>query len=356
MAPRPHVLVIGGGIAGLTLAGALDPARWRVTVVEGQPQRAAFGTGLLLWPSAQRALVRLGHGPALAGLTCDAGGVTLRSADGTLLAHHEGGAPRPRLVGRPDLLGLLDDAVPAEVARRTEEVVDPFALAHELGADLVVGADGVRSAVRRATWPGTDPRDTGWVALRGVLDGETATTTEYWGPGQLFGITPHPHGTNWFAAFRSDGPGGGDPAALLADTRDRFEGWAPEIGDVLARVTPRTAGAQRLVVTPPKPRIAATRAGRRVVLVGDAAHAMTPNLGRGACEAVVDAAVLARALDRYGPLRGVAAYERRRLLPGQLLRLAATPALHVATTTRLAFLRDRVLQAGPGRRDTRSTR
>ena len=95
MAPRPHVLVIGGGIAGLTLAGALDPARWRVTVVEGQPQRAAFGTGLLLWPSAQRALVRLGHGPALAGLTCDAGGVTLRSADGTLLAHHEGGAPRP---------------------------------------------------------------------------------------------------------------------------------------------------------------------------------------------------------------------------------------------------------------------
>lgn len=356
MAPRPHVLIIGGGVAGLTLAGALDPRRWRVTVVEGQPGRARAGAALLLWPSAQRALERLGHGDRLPGITCDAGGITLRSADGSLLAHHEGGSPL-RLVARPDLLAMLDAAVPAEVARRTEEVSDPFALAAELGADLVVGADGVRSIVRRTTWPGSDPTDTGWVALRGVLDGTTATTTEYWGPGRLFGITPHPHGTNWFAAFRSDAvPAGLASAELLADARDRFRGWAPEIGALLARVEVGSVGAQRLLVTPPRPRIVAERDGRRVALLGDAAHAMTPNLGRGACEAVVDAAALARALDRHGVDAGPAAYERRRLLLGQGFRLAATPALRVATTTLLAPLRDSALRAVAGGRDTRRSR
>lgn len=356
MAPRPHVLIIGGGVAGLTLAGALDPERWRLTVVEGRPERAAYGSALLLWPSAVRALERLGHADRLAGSTCPAGGVSLRSPGGTLLARHDGGSPL-RLVARPDLLAMLDAAVPAEAERRTEEVADPFALADELGADLVVGADGVRSIVRRATWPGSDPTDTGWVALRGVLDGTTSTTTEYWGPGQLFGITPHPHGTNWFAAFRSDAaPEDAGAAPLLADATERFASWAPEVGEVLARVTPRTAGAQRLLVTPPRPRLVAERAGHRAVLLGDAAHAMTPNLGRGACEAIRDAAVLAQMLERHGPTRGPAGYERRRLLLGQGFRLAATPALRVATTTRLAPLRDRALRAVAGRRDTRRSR
>ena len=74
-----------------------------------------------------------------------------------------------------------------------------------LAAQLVVGADGVRSAVRQHAFEGAAPVVTDWIALRGHLPGPPVTTaTEWWGRGALFGVTPGPRGAAWFAAVRGD--------------------------------------------------------------------------------------------------------------------------------------------------------
>ena len=101
---------------------------------------------------------------------------------------------------------------------------------------------------------------------------------EYWGRGQLFGITPASRGrTYWYASYRSGlGSGGIDVEAALAHARARLSGRAAGIGRVLAAATPRQTLAQRVWTVP----FPGSYQRDGAVLVGDAAHGMTPNLGR----------------------------------------------------------------------------
>lgn len=173
-------------------------------------------------------------------------------------------------------------------------------LASDLGVDLVVGADGVRSVVRGLVHPAAaERRETPYVVLRGM----TATPLpagaagEYWGRDRLAGLVPLGEGAYWFTTHRSADPGTEplDPAHVLAGVRARFADAAPAVREVLGRSDPAEVIATRLWVVRPMPRYARGR----YVVVGDAAHAMTPNLGRGACDAIVDAVTLARALDGW---------------------------------------------------------
>ena len=328
MTQRPHVLVVGGGIAGLSLAAALDPERWRVTLVEGRPERAGAGAGLALWPGALRALDRLGVGEGLRRDSVAPTDGALRRPDGRALVHLPAGRSGLRLVARPALLEALERAVPEQVARRTEEVADPQALADRLGADLLVGADGVRSAVRRSAWPRAVERPTPWVAVRGTTATAPEVSGEWWGRGRLAGISPVPGGTYWFLAWRSALPGRDlDPAGALAEACEGYAGWDPRVTALLAAAEPEAVLAQRIHVAPPMCSLVAGR----TVLLGDAAHAMTPNLGRGAAEAVLDALALADALHRHGPECGPAAYQRRRIVVGQALRVTSGAMMHLAT-------------------------
>lgn len=323
---RPHVLVVGGGVAGLTFAAALDPTRWQVTVAEGRPERADVGTGLSLWPAAVGALDRIGLGDELRarGVRPEAG--ALRRPDGRVVVRLPAERSDLLLLSRPDLLAVLDAAVPESVVRRTEEVVDPFGLARELGADLVVGADGVRSVVRRTAWERAAQRETPWVALRATTSDEPEASGEWWGRGRIFGATPYPGGTYWFAAGRSALPGPDvDIAAALAEARAGHRGWDRRVTRLLDTAEASSVLAQRIYVTPAMHRVVT----RRTALVGDAAHAMTPNLGRGAGEAIIDAITLAESLDAHGPDRGLTAYQRRRLAPGQVVRAASGALMRI---------------------------
>src|SRR5699024_5982630 len=189
---RERVLIVGGGIAGLTLAAALDPRRVEVALVEERPDRAGAGTVLTLCRPALAALDRIGLAERLTavGRTSEHG--TLRDSRGEVLTRRR--VPRLTFVPRPELVAALDAAVPAGVVRVTKGVTDPRVLAVELGADLVVGADGVRSICRQDAFPATDPVVTDQVVLRGHLAQETTDPTEWWGPGGLFGMTPGPRG------------------------------------------------------------------------------------------------------------------------------------------------------------------
>ncbi len=341
MRPRHHVLVVGGGIAGLALAASLDPARVRVTLVEERPERSGAGTVLAMWRGGRDALDEIGVGERVRAESFPVQRGSLRQADGHVL--HELRTRQPRLwfVPRRELVSALTDALPSTVTRLTREVTDPRALALEVGADLVVGADGVRSVCRQQAVEGSAPVTTVWIALRGHLPGPPVrTATEWWGPEGLFGLTPGPEGAAWFCAVRDDHRSKVvDPAEALAVARGHFRDWDPRTGEILDRVG-HDADAQRILRAPGL----RSSVDDGLVLIGDAAHAMSPNLGRGANEALVDAVTLATLIHRHGTKGAPAAFDRRRHLHGQALRMTASVAMRAATSRRAAPSRDRVLR------------
>ncbi len=338
------IAIVGGGIAGLALAGSLDPHRFSVTLHEQRADLAVLGsvgTSLAMWANGRAALDALGILDAVRATSPLLDALPIRDGAGRLFA-----TPRaPDLLGasRVALVALLAGAVPASVRRITARVSSPPS-----DADLVIGADGVHSVVRRAAWGESGrARLTPYLAVRGVLPAAPApgATGEYWGRGDLFGIGPAAGGgTNWYAAYRSDlGPTGIDVEQALAVTRVRYRHHAPEIAGVLAAATAETSLAQRIWTTPPMRSY--VRGG--AVLIGDAGHAMTPNLGRGACEALADAVTLADLLNNRSVGEALAAYDRGRVARTQALRIASSAVMRVALAERAQPLRDRLLGALP---------
>lgn len=311
----------------------------RVTLVEERPDRAGAGTVLALWRGGRDALdtIRVGERVRSASFLVEHG--TLRRQDGSVL--HDRSIPPLWFAPRPDLVAALESVLPEQVQRLTREVTDPRALAAEVGADLVVGADGVRSVCRQTAFAGTAPVVTGWAALRGHLPGPPVdTATEWWGPGGVFGLTPGPQGAAWFCAVRADHRSATiDPAEALVLAKGTFGDWYPRLREILEQVG-EAADAQRILVAPPL----RTTVGDGQVLIGDAAHAMSPNLGRGANEALRDGVALAEALHTHGPKGAPAAFRRRRHATGQIMRVTASAAMRTATTRRAAPLRDGVLR------------
>lgn len=331
------VAIVGGGIAGLALAAALDPTRFDVTLHEAQPERAQYGGPLGVWPAAQRALRRIGvdHPVVDDGSPPTGGG--LKTLSGTTLVS---ASVNLRMVDRPALMAAMDAAVPSSVTRVAGSVTDAASLA----ADLVVGADGVRSVVRGLVWPRAAERAaTPWLTLRGVSASppRAGEAGEYWGPGHMFGIVGISGGrTYWFSCHRSKLPEPIRTDEATAEARVAFEDAAPNVRRLLDEAG-RGTSATRVWLTPPMPRYV----NGRYVVIGDAAHAMAPNLGRGACEAIVDAVTLGQVLNRGGSL---ASWQARRLPATQVARAASSAMLRLATTQRLRAPRDAAL-GGMGR-------
>ncbi|NWL10767.1 FAD-binding monooxygenase [Paenarthrobacter nitroguajacolicus] len=308
--------IIGGGIAGLALAGMLNPGGFDVTVHEQRTELPTVGTTLAMWPEAQQALSRLGILGAVRnhGAIIKAGALRRPSGEALLSMEGEG------LLGvsRPELLRLLDTAVPVSVRRVAGRVDQPSG-----AATLTVGADGVNSIVRRDSWgKRSAAKPTPFLAVRGVVPGTPSPRDvgEYWGRGEIFGLAPAIGGSNWYASFRSElGPDKVDVAEALEVTRQRYANYSSAVRDVLSQANPETSLAQRIWTTPPMGRY--TRGS--VALVGDAAHAMTPNLGRGACEALIDAVTLGELLNDQPMDQALATYNSRRVIRTQLLRSAS---------------------------------
>lgn len=328
------ITIVGGGIAGLALAAALDPRRFDVTVHEQRPGLPDAGTSLAMWPEARAALEEVGAYAALRGMPGIDRFPILTTGGRRLL---ELTVPPGLLVSRGDLLGALDAAVPASVRRVTGRVE----VADDDPDGILVGADGAHSVVRPLVDPEhAEARLSPYLAVRGVVPVRLPLTDcgEHWGRGVLFGASPHPFGTNWYVAFRSDlGPRRIDVAEALGVARERLAGaGAVAISPVLDAAEVATTLAQRIWTTGPLRSFARGRA----VLIGDAAHAMTPNLGRGACESLVDAVTLARLLAERPTEEALAAYDASRRPATQRLQSRAETAMRVALAERLQPARD----------------
>ncbi|MFJ5830877.1 FAD-dependent oxidoreductase [Streptomyces sp. NPDC093089] len=313
--PRRRVVVVGAGIGGLTAAVALHRRGWNVTVCERAPEPPVTGAGIGLAPNALRALHAIGVDvtgvtgsavPAAMGVRRTDGRWLTRTDTAELAARY--GMP-PIAVPRPALTVALTGALPAEALRHgtTVTAVDdaegrPVVRTEEgpdLPADVVVAADGIHSPLRRAYFPAHPGLrylgETAWRALVDAPDLGIQAMSETWGRGGRFGVTPLTDGRFYLYATAAV-PAGHRFADPRAELRRRFGSWHDPIPALLDRVD-RLAPTDVLhhdlhELAAPLPRLH----HGRIAWLGDAAHAMAPNLGQGGCQAIEDAVVLAHLL------------------------------------------------------------
>ncbi|MFE0577145.1 FAD-dependent monooxygenase [Streptomyces sp. NPDC058874] len=369
-AVQHHAVVAGAGIGGLTAALALHRTGWRVTVCERAPGPAAVGAGIVLAPGALRAFAAIGFDvsgavgralPTAMGLRRP-DGRWLTRADTAVLAARYGGPPLA--VHRSALTHALTAALPAGTVRYGAEVTtvdgaDTFPVvrtaAGDLGgsADLVVAADGIHSPLRRRYFPNHPGlRHSGETAWRTVLPAAAspagAATAETWGRGERFGVVPLADGSTYVYATAL-APEGHRPADIRAELMRRFGSWHDPVPALLERIDPAAVLQHDLYdLAAPLPRF---HRGR-LAWIGDAAHAMTPNLGQGGCQAIEDAVVLAHLLDGAGTggvPAALAAYSAARCARTDAIRRRARRAGRIAALTHplAAALRDLAVRATP---------
>ena len=310
-------IVVGAGIGGLAAGIALRHAGWEVVVLERAPELRPLGAGLSIWPNGVAALRSLG-----AGAVADSPDVPPQRR-GAAQSRRQRAAPastRPRLrapIRRPAgrrpsrrspwtcCSGAL--GAPPRTGAEVDEVgpgTVRLAGGEELEADLIVGADGLRSTVREWTIGAEEPVDSGIVAWRGVAAGmDEVPAGEWWGSGCVAGLLPlSGNRTYWYVAYRGPEGDGAELAGRLGE-------FGAPVRDAVAATEPDARLCHRLFDRPP-----AERWSRGpVTLLGDAAHPMLPFLGQGACSALEDAVALAAALDGRTDVEGALAdYEGAR--------------------------------------------
>lgn len=304
--------IIGAGIGGLCVAAGLQRAGAEVVVLERADEVRAGGSGLSVFANGIRALDALGLGDAFRAVTARSEGLRAgqRRPSGAWLSTFPADAiAELRVVDRADLHGLLLDAVADGTVRTGRRVVSVHAngvveivQAGPAGVnrtwerfDLVIGADGLRSAVRAGWREDPGVAHAGYATWRGItaapvdLEGEAGET---WGVGSRFGIAPLADGrVYWFGVHTADAGASGDPSLL----RELFGRWHRPIPELISATDP--AEIQYHPIEELRADLP-TFVHDRVVLLGDAAHAMTPNLGQGGGTAMEDAATLAALIAR----------------------------------------------------------
>ncbi|UQA59556.1 FAD-dependent monooxygenase [Polyangium aurulentum] len=322
-------IIAGAGIGGLTLAHALARAGIEALVVERAPSLDAVGAGITVQSNAMTALRRIGLADAVAAEGQEIVEGAFRTPSGRVLRN--AGIDAAREIGEPiiaihraRLHRVLLSAVGEDKVRLgrkvtgyredAEGVTATLEGGEEIRCALLVGADGLHSAVRKTLLGDEEPRYSGYTSWRGVcpepsgfdahLAGETA------GRGERFGVVPIGHGQVYWFAVANAPPGGHDAPDPRPRLRARFGRWHAPIPALIDATPPDAILRTDIRDRPPVSRWSS----RRVTLLGDAAHPMTPNLGQGGCQAIEDAVVLAECLSRNGELPGaLAAYEARRM-------------------------------------------
>ena len=322
-------IVVGAGIGGLTVALSLARADRDVLILEQAAQLGEVGAGIQLSPNASRVLYSLGLREPLEACAFRPQAVEARSSVGRLVFREKLGAYAVSRYGFPylhlhraDLHAVLAEAVAADprielrLGVRCDTVSSDSISAsavlagsgERLETELLIGADGIHSAVRESLFGSARPRFTGNVAWRalipvdelsgakpppvaGIWMGAGAHVVMYYlRRGELVNVVAVVEQTGWEVESWSER---GNPN----DLRAAFAGWNATVTGTLAAVKPEACFRWALLDRPPLP----SWSGGRIVLLGDACHPTLPFLAQGAAMAIEDAATLGRCLAADAP-------------------------------------------------------
>ncbi|HSI07852.1 MAG: FAD-dependent monooxygenase [Rariglobus sp.] len=323
------ILIAGGGIGGLAVSLALRLRGIPSVVCERAPDLREVGAGLLLSPNAVRVLQLLGVADEARAHSRLIDEWRILDTRGRLLhrLRPSGNQGLSALsLHRADLQKLLQSRLDPsrlhlgfEVAAfaETEDHVQITACSGaRLEGSALIGADGLRSSVRRVRHGSDQLHDRGYSGWRSVVPFipkgyEGGALSESWGEGKRFGISPLGDGRCYWYATANHPAGQGVPAAGRKQELLRlFDDWHSPIPELIAATENDSILLNPILDRPAHMRLPGTS---RVTLLGDAAHPMTPNLGQGACAALEDAWVLARKIGASPSLiEGLRRYEALR--------------------------------------------
>jgi 2-polyprenyl-6-methoxyphenol hydroxylase-like FAD-dependent oxidoreductase len=323
------VIIAGAGVGGLTTALALRQAGIEAQVYEQTPDLRQVGAGLHLWTNAVRVLQGLGVADTLERHASVMRVAEFRTSSGRLLASwpqaeisRENGAPTLQ-ISREELSKVLSEAVgDVHLDKRAtgfeehdDHVTVRFADGSSEDADVLVGADGLRSAIRAQILGEEPTREAGYTVWRGVFPEaskyiEDGRFCSVWGRGQRFVF----YGLGfdvlyWMSVSSNEGADTSRGDAVKQHLLERHRGWMEPIEAMIRDADPGEIHRTVIEDRPPVDRWSTARA----TLLGDAAHPMTFNVGQGACQAIEDAVVLARKLKEEADVpSALQAYEAER--------------------------------------------
>jgi salicylate hydroxylase len=315
-----RIAIIGGGLAGLAAAQALAAFGIAAEIFEAAPAVGEIGAAVNASPQAVKALRAIGVGEQVDAVgTTSLGMYTRNMQTGEFLelndrrkAAAQHGAPYYTF-HRADLLDALASRLDRSaihldhrltgLEERGDSVLLAFANGAKVKADVVIGADGVRSMIRQALYGDDNPTYTGQMVWRALLKSSDVPEEVIEPTGHIQWVGPGRH----LLAYKIRG--GRLINIVTQEDTDKWveEGWSTRGDPDEMRLSfpnpePRLAKLLSLVTACSKwglfTRPLTENWGRgRIQLIGDAAHAMLPNAGQGACQAFEDAYILARWLD-----------------------------------------------------------
>ena len=323
------VLIIGGGIGGATATLALQKIGIKAEMFERAPALTEVGAGIALWNAPFRALERLGVGkkirqystPLRFGMFGSPSGEVFRRMDLEKVLGSE--YNENFIIHRADLHSSILSGIAAntihtdyeceKIEQSSKGVKVVFKNGETVTGDLLIGADGFHSIVRKTLFGESPVRYSGQTCYRGVADMtalKPQVLTEIYGTGHRFGIAPiTERGIYWFAAMNASHGEIDNPENRRDFLLEKYQDWAFGIPEMIS-ATPNNILRNDLIDFEPLK----TWTRERITLLGDAAHPMLPNLGQGACTAIEDGFILAQQVKQKGVnAAALTAYEAERI-------------------------------------------